>query len=230
MKHIEVDNLSTGYDGKIIAKGLSLEVEQGDYLCIVGENGAGKTTLMKTILGLISKIDGNINISERYIGYLPQQNDIQKDFPATVWEIVLSGTLSKFKKSIFFSKQQKQLALEKLEELNIINLKNKSFKTLSGGQKQRVLLARALCATDNLLVLDEPVSGLDPKTTTDLYKTISELNNRGITIIMISHDITNTLKDANKVLHLGSTKYLFTTKDEYLTSKAYSTLLDNEGW
>ena len=197
---IKCIDLDIGYDGKAVVSGLNLKINDGDYLCIVGENGSGKTTLMKTLIGLIPLLGGSIQgLNKNDIGYLPQISDIQKDFPATVEEVVLSGT-----KKLFYRKKEKDLMRFNLERLNIANLSKCKFSELSGGQRQRVLLARALCASKKILLLDEPVSGLDPKATAMMYEIINILNKEdGMTIIMISHDLNGSLKYASNVLNVG---------------------------
>lgn len=197
---IKCNDLDIGYDGKTVVSGLNFEINDGDYLCIVGENGSGKTTLMKTLLGLVPLLGGSIQgLNKNDIGYLPQISDIQKDFPATVEEVVLSGT-----KKLFYRKKEKDLMRFNLERLNITNLSKCKFSELSGGQRQRVLLARALCASKKILLLDEPVSGLDPKATAMMYEIINKLNKEdGMTIIMISHDLNGSLKYASNVLNIG---------------------------
>ena len=197
---IKCIDLDIGYDGKTVVSGLNLKINDGDYLCIVGENGSGKTTLMKTLLGLIPLLGGSIQgLNKNDIGYLPQISDIQKDFPATVEEVVLSGT-----KKLFYRKKEKDLMRFNLERLNIANLSKCNFSELSGGQRQRVLLARALCASKKILLLDEPVSGLDPKAAAMMYEIINKLNKEdGMTIIMISHDLNGSLKYASNVLNVG---------------------------
>ncbi len=197
---IKCIDLDIGYDGKTVVSGLNLKINDGDYLCIVGENGSGKTTLMKTLLGLIPLLGGSIQgLNKNDIGYLPQISDIQKDFPATFEEVVLSGT-----KKLFYRKKEKDLMRFNLERLNIANLSKCKFSELSGGQRQRVLLARALCASKKILLLDEPVSGLDPKATAMMYEIINKLNKEdGMTIIMISHDLNGSLKYASNVLNVG---------------------------
>lgn len=216
-------SLSLGYEGKAIIKDISFKVEKGDYLCIVGENGAGKSTLMKTILGLIEPIGGEIVFSDEFhkneIGYLPQQTIVQRDFPASVEEIVLSGCQGHMGMRPFYGKEEKQLAKENMEKMNISHLAKRCYRELSGGQQQRVLLARALCATKKLLLLDEPVAGLDPKAMAELYEVIESLNKEGITVIMISHDIGVAVKYASHVLHVDK-KSFFGTKEEYLKSDA----------
>ncbi len=217
MAQLTCMNVSLGYDGKIIAKDISFSVSQGDYLCIVGENGAGKSTLMKTILGLRPPQKGKITIDESLhnaVGYLPQQT-AQKDFPASVKEVVLSGFQNRKKFHPFYTGTEKKRARENLKKMGADDLIRKSFGELSGGQKQRVLLARSLCATEKMLLLDEPVSGLDPVATQEMYDLIERINKEeGVTVLMISHDVEAALRYATHVLYLGKTVF-FGTKDEY---------------
>lgn len=219
MALIEVKNVALGYDSKIVLDNLNFEVNSGDYLCIIGENGSGKSTLMKTVLGLKSPLSGEIifgdGLKRNEIGYLPQQTVVQRDFPASVWEIVLSGCLNKCGFNPFFSKANKSLAKKNMERMNITSLAKRCYRELSGGQQQRVLLARALCATEKILLLDEPVSGLDPKVTSEMYELIKQLNEQGLTIIMISHDMQAALKYASHILQVGASIY-FGTKQDYL--------------
>ena len=222
MSQLTCQNLCVGYDGKSVLQGLSFQVFAGDYLCIVGENGSGKSTLMKTILGLQPPISGRIltgdGLRKNEIGYLPQQTVVQKDFPASVREIVLSGCQGRCGSRPFYNKEEKQLALDAMDKMQITQLAGRCYRELSGGQQQRVLLARALCATRKMLLLDEPVSGLDPKVTTEMYALIEKLNrNDGITVIMISHDIAAAVKYASRILHIGDTVF-FGTKADYLQS------------
>ncbi|MCR5056157.1 MAG: ABC transporter ATP-binding protein [Clostridia bacterium] len=213
-------DLSIGYDGKTILKNLNFSVSYGDYLCIVGENGSGKSTLMKTILGLCNPISGKITTGDglmrKEIGYLPQQTAVQKDFPASVKEVVMSGFCGAMGLRPFYNKQEKKEAFENLEKLGISGLSKRCYRELSGGQQQRVLLARALCATKKLLLLDEPVSGLDPKAAFEMYGIIESLNKEtGITVIMISHDVLSSASSSmTHVLELGK-DYFFGTKEEY---------------
>ncbi len=207
MAQLSCKNLTLGYGSKTVIENLSFEVNKGDYLCIVGENGSGKTTLMKTILHLIKPLSGSITTGDGLlpdeISYLPQQNEVQRDFPASVQEIVLSGCQSRCGKRPFYNKAEKQLATAALEKLGITHLAKKCYRELSGGQQQRTLLARALCAAQKMLLLDEPVTGLDPLATEEMYSLIEQLNKSGITIIMISHDIEAAIKHATHVLHIG---------------------------
>ena len=220
MTLLTVRDLSFGYDSHAIISNLNFTVNSGDYLCIVGENGSGKTTLMKTLLGLREPLSGQIipgdGLRPNEIGYLPQQTVVQKDFPASVREIVLSGCQGRCGLRPFYNRAEKQLAEENMKRMGITDLADSCYRELSGGQQQRVLLARALCATRKILLLDEPVSGLDPKVTEEMYSLIRELNSEGITIIMISHDISAAVKYASHILHIGS-KVFFGTKDEYVT-------------
>lgn len=222
MSYIKCENLVLGYEGIPVAENISFTVNKGDYLCILGENGAGKTTLMKTILGLTPLMDGRIVYGEGLekfeIGYLPQQTFVQKDFPASVWEIVLSGTLSKCGRRAFFGKAEKKLAKENMKRMDIWALKKECYRNLSGGQQQRVLLARALCASSKLLVMDEPVTGLDPKVTVEFYQLIKDLNNEGLTIIMVSHDIHVAVNYASHVLHVEKEQSFIGTTKEYMRS------------
>ena len=219
MVQIKVENLTLGYDGHAIVEGLNFSVNAGDYLCIVGENGSGKTTLMKTLLHLRQPMGGRIvmgdGVKENEIGYLPQQSEMQKDFPASVTEIVLSGCQGRCGLRPFYNQEEKKLAADAMEKMGITALAKRCYRELSGGQQQRVLLARALCAAQKILLLDEPVSGLDPVVTADMYDLIRRLNRSGITIIMISHDIAAALKDASHILHIGGTVF-FGTKEAYL--------------
>lgn len=225
MAYITSKDMSLGYDGQSISEHINFEVKKGDYLCIVGENGAGKSTLMKTLLHLIEPVAGTLEygdgITTSQIGYLPQQTPVQKDFPASVWEIVLTGCLNGERFAPFYTRADKEKALSNMEKMGITDLKNKSYKNLSGGQQQRVLLARALCATEKLLILDEPVTGLDPKVTADFYRLIHELNKGGLTIIMVSHDLQAAINYASHILHIGRTQQFFGPTEQYLESCAF---------
>ena len=204
----ECKDVTLGYENKVVAKNLNFKIDQGDYLCVVGENGTGKSTLIKTLLGLIKPLNGEViaNVqgkNHKGVGYLPQQTQAQKDFPASVWEVVLSGVLNNDHRCPFYNKKDKAEAEKNMEKLNILDLKKRCYRELSGGQQQRVLLARALCATDSVLILDEPVTGLDPAASMELYETIKDLNKKeNVTIIMVSHDIKNALNYATHILHL----------------------------
>ncbi len=232
MSQIMCNGVSLGYDGKIILENLSFSVEEGDYLCIVGENGAGKSTLVKTLLGLTKPICGEIefgykNLADE-IGYLPQQTELQKDFPATVEEIVLSGTINNCKRRFWFSQAEKEMMDANIRKLGIYDLKKKSYRELSGGQRQRVLLARALCAAKKMMLLDEPATGLDPVATNELYHRIMDLNrSENITVVMVSHDINAAARHAKHILHLGNQEVFFGTTEEYRHSEIGRTFLGN---
>ncbi|MBQ1439582.1 MAG: metal ABC transporter ATP-binding protein, partial [Solobacterium sp.] len=225
-------DLSLGYDGKAIAEHLNFKVDAGSYLCIVGENGSGKTTLMKTLLHLQKPLSGTINYGDGLkpdeIGYLPQQTEVQRDFPASVYEIVISGCQSRLGQRAFYGKEEKALAADAMRRMAIEDLKDRCYRDLSGGQQQRVLLARALCAARKIILLDEPVSGLDPKVTAELYKLIEDLNREGVTIMMVSHDISTALRNATHILHIGSEMF-FGTRQEYLSSRIGRMFLEQEG-
>lgn len=223
MSLIKCENLSLGYEGKTIAENINFEVNKGDYLCIVGENGSGKSTLMKTLLGLKAPLGGKIifgdGLKKKEIGYLPQQTQAQRNFPASVYEVVLSGCLNKCGPIPFYRSAQKKLAAENMAKLGIDKISGKCYRDLSGGQQQRVLLARALCASSKLLLLDEPVSGLDPIVTQEMYSIIESLNRSGLTVIMISHDISASVKYATHILHISHTPLFFGTAADYTSSK-----------
>lgn len=230
MELINIKDLALGYDRVSVMKDVNFQVNSEDYLCILGENGVGKSTLIKGILGLMKPLKGEIIVSNQIrqtqIGYLPQMTTAQKNFPASVYEVILSGCLNSRGINPLYSKKDKELVNVNMKKLGIEKLKNKCFKDLSGGQQKKVLLARSLCATKKILIMDEPTSGLDPKSTDELYKTICELNkNDHITIIMVSHDIANSLKYATKILHLNNEKTFFGTKDEYRKSKHIMNLI-----
>ncbi|MCD7981859.1 MAG: ABC transporter ATP-binding protein [Clostridiales bacterium] len=222
MEQIVCRNLTLGYEGKPILENLSFTVCKGNYFCIVGENGAGKSTLMKTLLHLQPPISGTIELKNglkaNEIGYLPQQTYVQRDFPASVREIVLSGCQSRCGRRPFYSREEKSIAADAMKKMMVDRLAGRCYRELSGGQQQRVLLARALCATRKVLLLDEPVSGLDPKVTAEMYSLIEKLNHEdGITVIMISHDIAAAVRYAGHILHIGK-KSFFGTKENYLRS------------
>lgn len=217
-------NLNIYYDSFHAVKDVGFSIEKGDYVCIVGENGSGKSTLLKGILSLIKAKSGEVifenELDKKIIGYLPQQTAIQKDFPASVFEVVLSGCLNKKGLIPFFTNKDKSCADKNINKLGLKHIKNKSYRELSGGQQQRVLLARALCATKNLLLLDEPVAGLDPVVSCDMYRIIKKLNKEnGVTIIMVSHDIETALENADKILHMDKEILFYGTVDEYKSSE-----------
>ena len=224
MAQLQAKALTLGYEGRAVLENVSFSVAAGDYLCIVGENGSGKSTLVKTLLGLQPPLRGSVEVGEglslREIGYLPQQTAVQKDFPASVWEITLSGCLSRCGARPFYGAQEKRLARENLQRVGMEALSGRCYRELSGGQQQRVLLARALCATRKMLLLDEPAAGLDPRATAELYETIARLNReQRITIVMISHDLSAALRFASHILQLGAAAF-FGTAAQYLHSKA----------
>ncbi|MBR0133156.1 MAG: ABC transporter ATP-binding protein [Lachnospiraceae bacterium] len=221
MALLKCENVTLGYETGIVIENLNFEVGEGNYLCIVGENGSGKSTLMKSLLGLLSPVSGKIEfgdgLKKNEIGYLPQQTQVQRDFPASVREIVLSGCQGRMGIRPFYNKEDKALAAENMERMQITEFADRCYRELSGGQQQRVLLARALCSTRKILLLDEPVAGLDPKVTANMYELVEELNKSGVSIIMISHDIAAAVKYASHILHIGK-KIFFGTKEEYLES------------
>ena len=206
------EGLAVGYSGKPLCNGFDLEINNGDYICIVGENGAGKSTLIKTLVGLIPAISGKVllrgNVDKSDIGYLPQQREMQKDFPASVWEVVLSGCLDRLGFRPFYGHKERKLAADAIRELDLEDIKNESFRELSGGQRQRVLLARAIAGSKKVLVLDEPITGLDPVAAAHLYQLLNRLNQNGTTIITISHDISKALSAANKLLIMSDRPHL----------------------
>ncbi len=220
MRQLICKDLAVGYDGKAVAEHIGLCVDTGDYLCILGENGAGKSTLMKTLLHLLPPVSGKIYLEGMRadeIGYLPQQTQVQRDFPASVREVVLSGCLNGCGWRPFYSKKQKARCAEAIGLLGLGPLAGRCYRELSGGQQQRVLLARALCASRKMLLLDEPVAGLDVVASKEMYQTIDELNQKhGITVIMISHDIAAALQYAGKILYVGK-EIFFGTKEQFLS-------------
>ena len=223
MALITCKELSIGYDGKAILQNINFSVAPGDYLCIVGENGSGKSTLMRTILGLQQPVSGEIRfgdgLGKKEIGYLPQQTQVQKDFPASVREIILSGCQNQCGLRPFYRKEEKEHARKTMEKLGIAHLSGRCYRELSGGQQQRVLLARALCATKKILLLDEPVSGLDPKATEEMYTIVRNLNRKeGVAVLMISHDIQAAAADATHILRIGKTAS-YMSQETYLKNK-----------
>lgn len=222
MPLISCDSLCIGYNNKQVVENLTFCIEKGDFLCILGENGSGKSTLIKTLLSLQRPISGSVTYGEGLkaseIGYLPQQTAAQKDFPASVLEVVLSGTLSKSRWLPFYTRDQKEAAAKSLETLGISDLADKCYRELSGGQQQRTLLARALCASSKLLILDEPIASLDPAAADEMYAAIRALNQSGIAIITVSHDTEVSLKDATHVLHVAHRPKFFGTAKDYLES------------
>ena len=228
MSLIECKNLCMKYEGVSAFENVSFSVDDGDFLCIVGENGSGKSTLVKAILGLKQPSEGEIifnGLKQREIGYLPQQTPAQKDFPATVREVVISGCLNRNGGSPLYTKESKERASHMMQLMKIENIAKKSYRGLSGGQQQRVLLSRAMCATEKLLLLDEPVSGLDPMVTAEMYEAFDRLNHvQGVTIIMVSHDIHNAVHYGNKILHMARGWYFSGTTEEYMQTDTFHTM------
>ena len=233
MSLIECKKLTIGYNNKLICKDISFEIDKGDYVCIVGENGCGKSTLLKTFLGLNKSISGKVvfdgEFNRKLVGYLPQQTELQKDFPATVREIVMSGMLNRMGWRPFYTSKEKDRCNKIMKELSVDEFANRGFKELSGGQQQRVLLARALCATDELLVLDEPTNNLDSRSIKLFYKLISKLNKEnGITIVMVTHDLERVINSTNKIIYLKDELKFAGNRDEFLESE-YAKLYNFEG-
>lgn len=233
MPYISCREVALGYDGNVVTKNLNFTVNPGDYLCIVGENGTGKSTLIKAILNFKKPLQGKIirgdGLKSLEIGYVPQQALIQKDFPASVQEVILSGCLNRCGLRPFYSRDEKAITAANMAKLGITELKKRCFRELSGGQKQRVLLARALCATRKLLLLDEPVAGLDPKVTAEMYTLIQKLVEEGITIIMVSHDINSAIQYASNILHLGEEPLFFGKTEDYKKSEVYHDFMNRTG-
>ena len=233
MSLIECKHLKVGYENRTAVDDVSFSINEGDYLCIVGENGRGKSTLMKSILGLIPIKSGEIifnGLKQNQIGYLPQQTIVQRDFPASVFEVVLSGCLNRLGMKPFFTAKERKIAEDNIKLLNIEKIRKKAYCDLSGGQQQRVLLARALCATEKILLLDEPFTALDTVVSNELYGVIKMLNKeRGITVVMISHDVRNSVESSDMVLHMDTKILFYGTSAEYLKSQASKRLLGEGG-
>ncbi len=233
MSLIQVRDLSIGYDGKTVVSGLNFDINKGDFFCIFGENGSGKSSLVKAILGLKSTASGHIHFekgfSRRDIGYMPQKTQIQRDFPASVTEVVISGCQGSMGLRPFYGKAEKQKAARALERLGIADIKKESYRSLSGGQQQRVLLARALCGADKMILLDEPTTALDPLATAEFYRLISALNQSGITVVMVSHDISGALRYSTSVLHLGGSEVMFYGRTaDYVKTKIGESFIGGE--
>lgn len=233
MALIEVTNAAFRYDGKEVVSDLSFSVERGDYLCVVGENGSGKSTLVKGLLGLKAPSTGSISFEDglkaREIGYLPQQRDSQRDFPASVQEVVLSGTLNSLGFRPFYTKKQREIANAQMICVGMDTLKNTSFRELSGGQQQRALLARALAATRKLIILDEPIAGLDPLATAEMYRLIQHVNrDHGVTVIMVSHDPHAAAHEAKRILHLDNRQLFYGSAADYRQSEIGKRFLGGE--
>ena len=214
----------------MVAKGLDFTVAEGDYLCILGDNGAGKSTLVKAILSLHEPLSGSLEFTfpRSEIGYLPQRTEVRRDFPSSVWEVVLSGCVNSLSHRLFYGRKDRMTAEANLERMEISDLRKQSFSNLSGGQQQRVLLARALCAAKKVLLLDEPVAGLDSHTSSELYRLIDSLNVDGMTVIMVTHDVHPALNSAGKILHLGRS-FFFGLRDEYFKSEVGKRYLEESG-
>ena len=221
MALIKLDKAVISYEGAVAVNGASFEVNRGDYLVILGENGSGKSSIMRAMLGLVKLKSGSViygdGLKKNMIGYLPQMSRIQKDFPASVEEVVLSGMVGRMSNPFFMGRAQKDRAKDQMELMGIYDMRKKPYRTLSGGQQQRVLLARAMCATDSILLLDEPVTGLDPQTTGEMYAIIHMLNKRGVAIVSISHDMRGALRDASHVLVMDNRVSFFGDKKAYET-------------
>ena len=219
MALIKLENAVISYEGSVAVSGASFAVNRGDYLVILGENGSGKSSVMKAMLGLVKLKSGSVEygdgLKKNMIGYLPQSSRIQRDFPASVEEVVTSGLVSRMSNPFFMGKAQKERAKDQMELMGVYDYRKKPYRALSGGQQQRVLLARAMCATDSILLLDEPVTGLDPQTTGEMYAIIHMLNKRGVAIVSISHDMRGALRDASHVLVMDHGVSFFGNKAEY---------------
>lgn len=230
---VKGEHVTLGYEGTAVHRDLSFAIEEGDYVCVLGANGTGKSTLVKALLGLHSPLEGKITFakgfSSKQIGYLPQQSIIQRSFPASVEEVVLSGRLNSLHGRPFFRKSDKEETDRNLERMGILDLKKACYQELSGGQQQRVLLARALSATGRMLLLDEPVSGLDPHSASEMYHIISSLHQEGITIIMVTHDIHPALNDADSILYLASDGFFFGHKEDFFQTDCGHRFLEEAG-
>ena len=232
MALISCRHVTMRYENQVAVDHVTFQIQEGDYLCIVGENGSGKSALLKGLLGLLHPASGSITygdgLKRNMIGYLPQQTVVQKDFPASVWEVVLSGCLNRRGLRPFYSAAERQRARENIARMDIGAIVKSCYRDLSGGQQQRVLLARALCATEKLLLLDEPVTGLDPVATAELYALIRQLNRQGVTIVMVSHDINCSVHNAGKILHMGTGVQFFGSSEDYCSSPLGQRFLGGE--
>ena len=233
MTYITCSDLKLGYDGRVVTEGINFEVEEGDYLCIIGENGAGKSTLMKALMNLNKPMSGSIEFSDEIkrneIGYLPQNKEFQRDFPASVEEVVLSGTVGYRGLKPFYGRTERESARKNMEMLGLLPLKKRCYQELSGGQQQRVLLARALCATKKCLVLDEPTTGLDPVVTAEFYQLLRTINEGGMTIIMVSHDVEQAVRCCSHILHLSCHPLFIGTAAQYKASPLGRRYLEVQG-
>ena len=233
MALIKCEDLAFAYSGETVLRGVSFSVNAGDYLCIVGENGSGKSTLMRGLLGLKEPSAGRITFGDglkpNEIGYLPQQTDLQRDFPASVFEVALSGRLNSLGRRFFYSRADRAETERNLERIGMLEFKNRCYQDLSGGQQQRVLLARALNATSKLLLLDEPVAGLDPVATGEMYNILKLINLcDGVTVVMVSHDVNAAMRYATHILQLGHTQLYFGSVHDYVHSDAARILRGGE--
>lgn len=231
---LECVDVSIGYEDQTVVNGLNFRMDEGDYVCVVGENGAGKSSLLKGILGLAKvkagKIEFGLPKGRKDIGYLSQQKDFQNNFPATVQEVVWSGFVGNMGFRPFYTIEEKKKAKRLIEEFGMTEYSKKPFSVLSGGQKQRILLARALCASDKFLLLDEPVTGLDPVACQELYDLLKKINKeKKTTILMVTHDLNKAIEDSNKILHIGRVNGYFGASDEYLESEAAKSFLGLNG-
>jgi len=210
MNLVEIKKLSFNYpDKEDTLKNINLKIKKGEFICIVGENGSGKSTLIKCMVGLNNTYKGEINLKEK-VGYLPQKTEIQSNFPASIEEVILSGTISNGLEKIWYSKEDKENATRVMKELELYDIRKRCFRDLSGGQQQRVLIARALCSTKNMIILDEPTNGLDPSIARQIYKILHKLNkDKSITVIMVSHDIDRAIKFCSRVIELKDGKVTF---------------------
>jgi zinc transport system ATP-binding protein len=233
MSLITCENLTLAYDTGVVASGVNFTLEAGDYLCIVGENGSGKSTLLKSVIGLHPVDGGTLTVDPAVrksgIGYLPQHTPAQRDFPASVREIVRSGCLKRNGLRPFWRAADKKLAEEAMARMGIDHLAGRCYRELSGGQQQRVLLARAYCATGKLILLDEPIAGLDPLAMTEMYGMIADLNREGVAVVMVSHDVSAAVQYATHILHMGKTTSFFGTTEEYLATPVGQQFARREG-
>lgn len=192
---VEIRNVDFSYDDVLVLKDITLTIEEGDFLGIVGPNGSGKTTLLKLILGLIHPLRGSVRVfgqaperARHSIGYVPQHAEIDSSFPISAMDVVLIGRLGKAPLIGRYRKIDREMAEEALKEVEIYEFRNHRFGTLSGGQRQRVLMARALVGKPEMLLLDEPTASIDGRVEQDIYELLKRLNEKA-TIILVSHDL-----------------------------------------
>lgn len=205
MTILEVEKLKVSYSNHVAIENINFKIEDGEYVCLVGENGSGKSTLVKTIVGLLKPEEGqvNLNISLDEVAYLSQTNLKDLDFPATAKEIIMSG-IQKHGKFPFYTKKDKEIYENVIKQLKIEELQGRRIGDLSGGQKQRILIARALVRQPKLLILDEPATGLDYNITKELYKILENLNkNNKMTIIMATHDLEEINEIKPRIISLA---------------------------